>query len=429
LAGQIVREIEPHSEADPVAILAQLLAATGSAVGRGPGFKVEADRHYCNLFIGIVGDTSSARKGSSWGQAKRLIEAADASWGDRIATGASSGEGLIWQVRNPIGETRKARKGENGDEHGFVTELVDAGVGDKRLLVVEPELASVLERMQREGNTLSAVLRQAWDGGKLDTLVKSNRATATDAHVSVIGHITVEELRRKLSATEQANGFANRFIWLYVTRSKFLPFGGEIDSVDWEPYVGPLREAIRFGSTLGPLDMDPEARQLWEEHYQRLCPDRAGLQGTVTARGAAQVRRLAVIYALLDLAPTVTANHLRAALALWDYSLESAAIAFGDSLGDPTADAILARLRSKRDGMTRTEISNSFGRHREASEIERALSTLIECDLARNQTETGGKGRPPERWYASENGELGEGTAQDDGHSSLDSHPSQGEGA
>lgn len=429
LAGEIVREIEPHSEADPVAVLAQLLAATGSAVGRGPGFTVEADRHHCNLFLGIVGDTSNARKGSSWGQAKRLVETADASWGDRIGTGASSGEGLIWQVRDPIEETRKARKGESGDEHGFVTERVDVGIGDRRLLVVEPELASVLERMQREGNTLSAVLRQAWDGGKLDTLVKSNRATATDAHVSVVGHITVEELRRKLSATEQANGFANRFIWLYATRSKFLPFGGEVDSVDWEPYVERLREAIRFGTTLGPLDMDAEARQCWEEHYQRLCADRVGLRGMVTARGAAQVRRLAVIYALLDLAPTVAANHLRAALALWDYSLESAATIFGDSLGDPTADAILARLRSKRDGMTRTEISNSFGRHREASEIDRALGTLVEHDLVRCQKETGGKGRPPERWHARESCESSEGTAQEHGHSSLDSHLSQGKGA
>ena len=39
LAGQIVETIAPHTEADPVAILAQLLVAAGATVGRGPGWQ------------------------------------------------------------------------------------------------------------------------------------------------------------------------------------------------------------------------------------------------------------------------------------------------------------------------------------------------------------------------------------------------------
>jgi hypothetical protein len=425
LAGEIVREVEPHSEADPAAILGQLLTAVGSAVGRGPGFAVEADRHHCNLFLGIVGDTASARKGSSWGQARRPVEAADTSWGDRIATGASSGEGLIWQVRDKIEETRKARRGEKGDKHGLITELIDIGVPDKRLLVIEPELASVLERMRRDGNTLSAVLRQAWDGGKLDTLVKSNRATASDAHVSLIGHITVEELRRKLSETEQANGFANRFIWLYARRSKELPFGGDPDSVEWAPYVERLRDAIRCGVATGSLDMDAAARQLWEEQYARLSAGRDGLLGAVTARGPAQVRRLAVIYALLDVvpggAPTVTADHLRAALALWQYSCESAAFIFGDAFGDPVADRVLAELRQVfPERRTRDQLRKLFGRHRIADELDRALPTLIKRGLIRSEVEkTGGRDRT--RYYCAESAISAESSrdSEDSAHKAL----------
>jgi hypothetical protein len=51
LAGEIVGAIEPHTEADPAAILVQFLAAVGSAVGRGPGWTVEATRHHCNLYV------------------------------------------------------------------------------------------------------------------------------------------------------------------------------------------------------------------------------------------------------------------------------------------------------------------------------------------------------------------------------------------
>ena len=47
LAGEIVRVIEPHPEADPVALLIQLLVAFGSAVGRRAHFRVEASIKQC----------------------------------------------------------------------------------------------------------------------------------------------------------------------------------------------------------------------------------------------------------------------------------------------------------------------------------------------------------------------------------------------
>ena len=44
LAGRFVRAVEPHSEADPVALLVQTLVAFGNAVGRGPHFVAEAEK-------------------------------------------------------------------------------------------------------------------------------------------------------------------------------------------------------------------------------------------------------------------------------------------------------------------------------------------------------------------------------------------------
>ena len=51
LLGEIVNRIAPHTEADPVAILTQLLVSFGAAVGRGAYFQVEATRHHGNQFI------------------------------------------------------------------------------------------------------------------------------------------------------------------------------------------------------------------------------------------------------------------------------------------------------------------------------------------------------------------------------------------
>ncbi len=101
LAGEIVRTIEPHSEADPAAILIQLLVAFGNAVGRGPHFKAEADCHYTNIFTVLVGNTSKGRKGTAWGHVRSLFEQLDSEWaGRRIHGGLTSGEGLIWSVRD-----------------------------------------------------------------------------------------------------------------------------------------------------------------------------------------------------------------------------------------------------------------------------------------------------------------------------------------
>ena len=61
LLGEIVGKIAPHTEADPVAILTQLLVAFGAAVGRGAFFQVEATRHHPNEYMCLVGDSARGR--------------------------------------------------------------------------------------------------------------------------------------------------------------------------------------------------------------------------------------------------------------------------------------------------------------------------------------------------------------------------------
>jgi hypothetical protein len=65
LPGEIVTALAAHTEADPVAILGQLLVAFGAATGRGAYFQIEATRHHPNEFLVLVGDSAKARKGSS----------------------------------------------------------------------------------------------------------------------------------------------------------------------------------------------------------------------------------------------------------------------------------------------------------------------------------------------------------------------------
>ena len=63
LPGAIVAKIAPHTEADPVAILAQLLVCCGALIGRGAYFQVEATRHHPNEFVVLVGDSAQGPQG------------------------------------------------------------------------------------------------------------------------------------------------------------------------------------------------------------------------------------------------------------------------------------------------------------------------------------------------------------------------------
>ena len=399
LIGDIVRAIDPVTEADQAAVLMQLLVAVGNAVGRRPHFQVEGNRHGLNLFAAVVGDTSKARKGTSWGRVLDLMRSADPDWtGTHIVTGLSSGEGLIWAVRDPISKTEAIRDPKTKEVIDYQDVITDEGIADKRLLVVESELASTLRVMGRDGNTLSPVLREAWDSGDLRTLTKNSPAVATGAHISVIGHITSDELRRYLDRTEVANGLGNRFLWVCSRRSKTLPEGGG-EIAGRADLVRRLHEALTFAREVDEVRRDADAREVWVGVYPKLSEGAPGLLGAMTARAEAQVMRLAALYAVIDRSVLIRVEHLYAALAVWDYVSSSVAFIFGDSLGDPVADELLQALRARPDGMTRTDIRDLFGRHRSADQITRALTSLHVLNLIHSRPESTG-GRPAERWFA-----------------------------
>jgi hypothetical protein len=398
--GLHVQAVEPHTEADPVAMLAQELALFGNALGRSPHFRVGADVHHLKLYPVIVGPTGSGRKGTSRSEAIRLFTLADPEWArTQIVSGLSSGEGLIWSVRDPIEKQTPIK--EHNRVVGYETVIEDHGVSDKRLVVIESEFASTLRVMQRDGSILSAVVRQAWDSGDLRVITKNTPARATGAHITIIGHVTQDEVLRELGRAEMANGFCNRFVWVCAKRSRCLPWGGALPETEMRAHAQHLAMALDAGRRVSELRPTVDARQRWEAEYPRLSAGKPGLMGAVLSRAEAQVMRLAYLYALSDGSPEMELIHLEAALALWRYVEASARFVFGERLGNPVADKILAALRDTPGGLTRTNLRDLFGRNESGDDITRALGDLAEYGYVRMVPESGKPGRPVERWYAS----------------------------
>jgi hypothetical protein len=386
LLGHIVDRIEPETEADPANLLVSVLTAFGNSIGRHAFIRVGATKHYANEFVALVGPTAAARKGTGWDQVQELFSQLDRygrsqgrhnPWVPRIKQGLSTGEGLI----------SHAAISSDGD-----TQL------DSRLMILEPELARVLAVMSRPDNTLSSIIRTAWETGTLSILTRNNPLEVTDAHISFIGHITLEELTRNLTATEKANGFANRFLFMMVKRSKALPFGGS--PVDFSSILPQLHRAQAAAKRVGEIQWASSARGLWEAHYEGLTARPPGMYGALTSRAAPHVLRLAIIYALLEERTRIRAEHLSAALEVWRYSEDSSRFIFGDSLGSDTADAILKSLRRFPDGISRKEIFEGlFSKNKNSADISRGLDLLERYGFAR-ATEIRTGGRPKELWRA-----------------------------
>lgn len=256
--------------------------------------------------------------------------------------------------------------------------------------------------MKRDGNTLSDVIRNAWDSReRLETLVKHSPTKATDATVSIVAHITTNELRAKLDETAIANGFANRFLFACVRRSKELPFGGTPEPAKMQTLGERLRAAFIAAQITIPITMDAAAQKLWRAIYSELSKGGDDLFAFITARAEAQTVRLALVYALLDQAAVIGLPHLEAALALWRYSEASVRFVFGDMLGDPTADTILETLRRRKPaGMSRTDIRDLFSRNLPTTVISVALGLLERKGKVRCEQQQSGGPRPREMWFA-----------------------------
>lgn len=393
LPGMAVELILPHTEADPAALLANFITAAGCIVGPRAYIYRDGRRQGTNEFACVVGLSAAARKGTATSRIEEVIkdcvgsiytkidhvhacESDDAAWEDLIIRGLGSGEALVSSLA------------EDANEAGW----------DGRRFVFEEEFSRCLKVMGREGSTLSEMLRAVWDGSRLENRVKGKTLRAPAGHVSLMGHITEAEMRVRLGQIELFNGFANRFLWFLADRSKYLPLGGGHPPVG--PVVSGLRHVLEQSRHWREMTFDGQVTALWVEGglYQRLEDRPPGLLGAVTARAAAHVTRLSLLWAVLDGAEQVHLPHLMAALAVWDYNEKTCAYLFGTSTGDEYADSILEFLQEVAPGyLTRTEIRDRFKRHAEPGRIMQALLLLErEGKIERHQVST--PGRSAECW-------------------------------
>ncbi|MFE3451576.1 hypothetical protein ACFXJ8_21900 [Nonomuraea sp. NPDC059194] len=382
LPGEIVKAADPSTEADPVGVLVSALAACGAVIGSGPFVQIGNTRHPLLIWPLLFGRTGSGRKGQATDTAEIFLHNAGIGYGEICVTGLSSGEGLIERIRDP----------DSPEDVG--------GTMDKRLCVTEPEFSTVMARAKREGSTLGTILRQAWDGRTLAVLTRT-AYRASHPHVAIIGHITPKEFRMRLAESDMAGGSYNRFLPVYVERSKRLPIPEGVEPQVLADLSGKLHDAVKAARQVQRITLDDAARVLWStELYEEFtaADDEDHAWTEFTRRSAPYCLRIAALYAALAGRPLVTADHLRASAALVRYSIASAVFVLDKQLRDPKIDRIRRALDQAADvGLTRSEISALFSRNVPKQTLDELLASLTASGQYETVTTPTG-GRPSIRY-------------------------------
>ncbi|NRQ30681.1 DUF3987 domain-containing protein [Nonomuraea sp. NN258] len=377
ILGELVDAADPSTEADPVGVLASALAACGALIGTNPFAQVGNTRHPLLIWPLLFGRTGSGRKGQATDTAEIFMHETGLGYGDICATGLSSGEGLIDRIRDP----------DSQEDTG--------GTMDKRLVVVEPEFATVMARAKREGSSLGTILRQAWDGRTLAVLTRS-AYRATNPHAAIIGHITPKEFRLRLAESDMAGGSYNRFLPVYVERSKRLPIPEGVDRDVLAEIGGKLNKGILAAGQVRRIAFDPGAQALWagtlyDEFTAADDEDYAWTE--FTRRSAPYCLRIAGLYAALEGRDRISADHLTAAAALIRYSIASAVFVLDKSMRNPKLDRLRRHLDQAGDaGLTRSEVSALFSRNVPKQALDEMLAALVVSgQYAKVTTPTGGR--------------------------------------
>jgi len=358
LLGRTARQLAAETEADEASVLLSLLVAWGNIVGPTYRMPLGSGSVGTNLYVAVLGRTGS-RKSEGLNAGHAFFSPVIPGWSPQhVLSGLSSGEGLIQHLVTHAGEP-----------------------GDVRLLIKLSELGRLLRISQRGGETLSMVIREAWDGGALQSPRVKDPVGVDASHVSVIANITPDELAAEAQPQDWANGLINRFVLCYNESTKELPLGGEFEAA-----AEPLRQQwAAVWANLPPperMALSPEAATQWRSLYHQIRERQR--QAVYPPRLDTHILKLAMAYALADASTTVHLEDLAAGACIGEYHTEVLQqFQRLSRTGNDLADTIWWWFADHPDATpTRTEIQRKVcGGHTRSHALTTALQILVDQHL------------------------------------------------
>lgn len=380
LLGRFADAGSATTEANPYAVAFNALVYLSCGIGRGPFLPVGNTWHHANLFGLHVGRSGRGRKGEAAGLVHRVdsvVQRREVAEAPQVwRSGLSTREGLVSLIHDGYTD------GKN--------EVPP--INDKRLCVFESEFVNVLHQGKREGNTLSAALRDAWDGVSIKPATKAAKVGATDPHIAVMGAVTPGELRTCLSTRELTNGFANRFVMIFAERHRMEPFPEATPQDVVDSLAAEVLGTFEFAQAGRWVDTDcirvslsPAAATLYAGLYRDLCAEVGGpAVFPLLERRAPVLLRIALVLAMTDRTAVIEPQHLTAAHAWVRYWTDSVLYVFAEAADEEasrqtseTAQRIVEFLKSRGKASRKDITRDCFKGHVKKDQIDAALDELL----------------------------------------------------
>jgi hypothetical protein len=403
----IVEAATKHTEATRVGVAMSALVQFAARYGGALRLRIGDDDRTVPLFALLVGPTGKGRKGTSAAFPRQLFKVLDElitnpeCWDDnrtlpgasQVVAGVSSGQGIIDLVRD---------EGQVFSSKG--SPRMVPGAHDKRLFIDLSEFASALVVSGQDGNILSQVLRDAFDGMPLASPARTNQLRATDAHICILGHITMHEFRKQTVETKRntdvTNGLLNRFCIVYSARNKLVPNPQPVPDMDKLDLAIQLADNVRNvfcdagyvgenSRRVVEYVLDGEAQAAWDGGiYAEISNHRydSEVVHALLSRRDALVRILSVLLAAINGERIVTEPALRAALAWSQYMVDSTSHVFAkmgerrkaNELRQDIAD-ITRWAKEKMPTFTKRDFTQRWARKIDAARREAALRAMLEA--------------------------------------------------
>lgn len=265
-----------------------------------------------NLFVTLYGPTGIGKTRSSRSLEEVLDKALPYDQSDPNSTGISkiaspgSGEALLDNFAKPIFDPMDPKK--------------VIGHAQVRGLLRIDELSDLMSRAHRTGSTMKPVLMRLYDGyGDIDHSSRSyGYVRAERPFCSAVTSTQPRAIHTLLMQSDADSGFVNRWVFAMGEPKKLIAIDRE--PLDIDSCVSPLKFLRSWSATRRTVQLDDDARQLWEQFFTKTIePIKVKGDESLLTRTDLTLKKIMLLFAVNEKSNIVTGDCVERVLELWPY--------------------------------------------------------------------------------------------------------------
>ncbi|MYR95477.1 MULTISPECIES: DUF3987 domain-containing protein [unclassified Streptomyces] len=391
--GKAVRQAMPHTEGDPIGVLASTYAMLSSAFA-GQVLLPGGTRPALAWTV-LVGRSSTGGKGRAYRAASRIVDGAIGSYlGARTKTSIKNAPTLVRVFTQAIQESKSTEAGE-----------------DSRVFMLCTEWGSTLKFLNRDAQ-FSEHLRNAWDGSPISNTIKGKKAAEAEEEwidhplLGFHGHIQPGIWPSSIRQVNALGGDYNRMLPVAVEEWQELD---ELSGLNTDPdsliksssELETAYEWVRKGAAKEMQYSDAAGREFIaaRKAHKRIASEMSEQITCYFERAPENIARIACLLTATERKTTISVGAVRAARAFVEYSRDTvielaqmpSLVARSNqpkSLEQKIRDAI-----GRNGSLTRTQLFSAMGNRHPQGEIEAAVENMP--DIRRTEVRNGRPGPNP----------------------------------